>query len=417
MQLIFYAENTLREPIHRILADFPAAPQLEVFECRIVYERNNIAVGVRLPLLFAGQAPKLHTLRLQGIVAWERGSFQGLRRLSITGLPGTASQTMSLRGLLEVLSHSPALHHLHLSHLDPWVHHDGRASPASDLCGPEDVIFLKCLRVMSITHCHMAQLATLFTHISLPANLFLSLTEILPPQFQQFMNIYYIFLANPTYFPNLNDLHFMRIQHSRSVSTAGPSGTLRLSVQKSAWNHSLPGVYDIGRLLYARNLQELWVEWNDGQSATHTRVDWLSLLSSVPSLRILCLRHRRDTDAMLAALAPDPEGHSHVVCEHLHTLLLENVQHPYDALLHCAQLRFACGHPLRHVCIAQKNRSEDEEKIRGVMNAMEVYVETVFCGDADLPDPCLRYLELEHRRKGGRERNRVELVSFRSGRN
>ena len=328
---------------------FPA-PHLEWLECNA---DEPIEDDVPLPLMFAGQTPRLQRLKLCRIPSWGTNQFCNLTHLCIKGWEYDESGSIRFQELLELLrQNSSSLQEVHLSYLDPWI--DPLDEPVGALVSDQEKIKLSGLKRLRLNSLVIPQLISILTFLCLPHGSALAVTSIRDDNEET--NVFDMFSGRLPQYENLSDIRTLTINDGARARGCGSSGSLYVDTVE---REPLLGFYNLSHLPFAQVLSELWITDDD---CPVEEIDWFSFFASLPVLCKLGLRHV-STRPILCALSrtssPPRFMEFQVLCKSLTSLCLcwdpdmfpDKPNSSYYDLHHCVETRHRNGHPIHDIRI------------------------------------------------------------------
>jgi hypothetical protein len=296
-----------------------------------------------LPTIFKDDVPNLHTLELEHFISWPVSLCANVVHLSLRDQP--SFHRPSISRFLDLLEASPNLVHLQLENAGPQG--EDRTSFNRVICLPK----LKKLE-MKEAYSHL-----ILSHISLPADAFLSLASTCGHE-----QLFSIFPTNISHLSNLAKSEVLHISLGNSLSL---TGTTRFP----QWVSLRIGIIDRALLdlrlkclqpLPKDQIKELWIEdYNDSaivfsHGPAHVISYWLKFFSHFESLEKLVLSNSsiRLLDALsqpyLVSRTED------IVCHRLLSLHIfdyggrSEIDSPVARFL---RERKRCGHPIQNLIL------------------------------------------------------------------
>ncbi|TCD70234.1 hypothetical protein EIP91_004415 [Steccherinum ochraceum] len=365
--------------VFKDLAD--PAPQLEWMDLKIRHGGFREKQFV-LPLVFAGNLPRLRKLRLSGFLSCDANLFGSLTHLSLSGYALEESVPRRPQHFIDMLRASPMLEELYLQQLDPWW------SPWNDISSRPNtegsiVCLPKLVRVVA-RYCSISQMTSIFAYLRIIAGVSLSITELTPNQDQ---TIFDIFSEHPEHFENLNGLTSLRMElgSSGQLSGKGSSGSFAVGLARHAAR------FRFAPFPFYSTIRELKLVAFDYWGGYE--VDWYTVFSAMTALQKLEITSPNtglETDIIRLLLWTSAISTSPIFCPQLREIAVyQDKQLIYGRsswlhdLLLCAEHRSRRGHPLSVVRVGpheQKPLSTKEADLplrRIILETLGAYVETV----------------------------------------
>lgn len=359
------------------------APLLEELDIHIA---ANDKFGHSLPLLFAGQVPRLRRLSLSGCRSWIWNHFH-LTHLCLTGwrtfevpLPSAFQHLMAL------LREQVSIEELSLRRIDPWI---GEVwTPFKDAT----ISLPTTLRRFSVTDCTNAQIKHLFSALIIPAGTSLHVLAV-----SVWSNAYDIFSGweDSGRFEHMNDLRAVTVREPDAVLAFGSSGATRVCCSTTSTVRLYASA--IGSLPFSRGIRELHLGNSNIRERVDFRRDWNLPLGHLPSLQHLYIDYLYsyflvtifDTLAGISSSESHlPDLHT-VPCKHLRKLTVIKDSTPFlndesNAFYTCLETRHQAGFPIGHVLVMAHHTTKIVTA--RMRRALDRYVEVVELGSTVRPE-------------------------------